>query len=245
MTTDELYSLLRVKYPSDQYALLAEVRDASGFSARRSADAIAIGLWPSRGNLIEGFEMKVSRADWIRELKTPEKAEAFVKYCDSWYVLAGSKDIVRREELPPNWGLMVASGRGLACEVMAKPLSPVPLPRTFLAAMLKRACAVALDDPQVVKLIAEKSAEARKNEGTSQRYKIESLQAKVAELQARINTFQEASGVEIDGWRGGDIGKAVRVILDGKYELGRLVDMRRQIGNLHQWFQENVPEESA
>ena len=71
-----LRALLRRKYPADQYAMLYEVRDAAGFSAKRSADVMLIGLWPSRGNMVEGMEVKISRSDWLRDLKKPEKAEA-------------------------------------------------------------------------------------------------------------------------------------------------------------------------
>ena len=139
VTAEDLRTLLRRKFPTDQFAMLYEVRDAAGFRANRSADVVMVGLWPSRGNQIEGMELKVTRQDWQRELEQPEKAEAFVKFCDRWWVVAGHDDVVQDHELPKTWGLMVAGKRGLSVVTPAPVLEPKPIDRSFLAAMLKRA----------------------------------------------------------------------------------------------------------
>ena len=67
LTTDELQCRLEAKYPPPAWLTLWEVRDATGYGASRSADAIAFGVWPSRGLSIVGFEIKSSRSDWLRE----------------------------------------------------------------------------------------------------------------------------------------------------------------------------------
>ncbi|WP_295102922.1 hypothetical protein [uncultured Microbacterium sp.] len=73
----------------------------------RRADALYVGFFQSRGKHLVGHELKVSRADWLHELDQPEKAEAWEPNCHAWYVVAPSEDIVRREELPHGWGLMI------------------------------------------------------------------------------------------------------------------------------------------
>lgn len=73
----------------------------------RRADALYVGFFQSRGKLLVGHELKVSRADWLHELDQPAKAEAWEPNCHSWYVVAPSTDIVRPEELPHGWGLMI------------------------------------------------------------------------------------------------------------------------------------------
>lgn len=58
-----------------EHAFLAHVRNAAGFDANRTFDAVAVNLWPSRGLSIHVYEVKVSRSDWKRELAKPAKAE--------------------------------------------------------------------------------------------------------------------------------------------------------------------------
>ncbi|GAI18718.1 unnamed protein product, partial [marine sediment metagenome] len=106
-TTEQVLQALRNKYPSDAYAFLTQVGNATGFICNRWADAIAMSLWPSRGLEIIGFEIKVSRSDWVKELKKPDKADTIANYCDSWYLVLGDESILRLGELPMEWGLMV------------------------------------------------------------------------------------------------------------------------------------------
>lgn len=77
----------------------------------RRADALYVGFFKSRGKWLTGHEVKASRADWLHELDQPEKAEVWNPECHSWYVVAPSTDIVRPEELPDGWGLMVPNSR--------------------------------------------------------------------------------------------------------------------------------------
>ena len=60
--------------------------------------------------MLHGHEVKVSRSDWLTELRDPEKAEAFRSYCDFWWLVVSEKSIVKVGELPIGWGLMVAVG---------------------------------------------------------------------------------------------------------------------------------------
>lgn len=88
--------------------VLTEV-PSPGTAARR-IDALAIGLTRARAGL-DGFEVKVSRNDWLHELDQPRKADAWFASTHRWWVLAPSTEIVRPEELPEGWGLMVPNPR--------------------------------------------------------------------------------------------------------------------------------------
>jgi len=79
---DDLLSILAKKYALPYWAFIREFRNATGFSATRSADALAFGMYRSRGQAIIGFEVKTVRSDWLRELKNPEKAEPIAQFCD-------------------------------------------------------------------------------------------------------------------------------------------------------------------
>lgn len=88
--------------------VLTEV-PSPGTTARR-IDALAIGLTRARAGL-DGFEIKVSRSDWLHELDQPRKADAWFDHTHRWWVLAPSTAIVHPEELPEGWGLMVPNPR--------------------------------------------------------------------------------------------------------------------------------------
>lgn len=87
--------ILEQKYSGDEWIFLEEVRDMPGFKASASADAIAMGLWMSRGCEVLGFEIKDYRNDWLRELKNPSKAETIFGMVDRFY-LVSAKDVAQR-----------------------------------------------------------------------------------------------------------------------------------------------------
>lgn len=145
-----LRSALAVTFPAPKWALLFEVQDATGMRATRSADAIAMGLWPSVGLHLHGFEIKSSRADWRRELKDPTKALAIQKFCDRWWLVAADSGIVRLDELPPTWGLMAMYDGRLRVVRAAPVLDPVTMSRPFLAALLRRSWEAVGDDAAMV-----------------------------------------------------------------------------------------------
>ena len=221
MATD-VAELLRKRYPYPEWALLFEVRNATGYTSRvtRYADAMAMNLWPSRGLEVLGFEIKSHRGDWIRELKNPAKAETIQAYCDKWWIVAEHKDVVKSEELPPTWGLLVAqsSEKGkLICMRDAPVLAPKLLDRTFIASMLRRANEQMLaevqhviSDSAAIKEAYEKGKKVGEDLKDSQ-HKYDTADFKA--LQKAVKEFEEASGVQINKWDGGDIGNAVKAVL--------------------------------
>lgn len=125
------------------------VRNDAGFQAARTADFIAIDLWPSTGNALHGHEVKVSRSDWLAELRSPEKADPFLRLVDYWWLAVSDARIVRSGELPADWGLMVLGAGGLRIKTSAARLradadgslashqTQPPLPRGFTASLLR------------------------------------------------------------------------------------------------------------
>jgi hypothetical protein len=108
------------------------------------ADAIAMHIWPSAKSGLElvGFELKVFRSDWLRELKpwNRDKATPIKQFCDRWYVVAANSKIVKyADELPEGWGLIFAEDGKLVTFIEAPKLQPAPLGRAFIAALMRRA----------------------------------------------------------------------------------------------------------
>lgn len=141
VTERDMLDRLNNRYASSngngiRYARAEHVRVTAGFDARRTCDYMALDLWPGgygakrTGPMLHGHEVKVSRSDWLTELRDPEKAEAFRRYCDFWWLVVSEKSIVKVGELPIGWGLMVAVGdsvrvvaradRNLAVEPMTR-----------------------------------------------------------------------------------------------------------------------------
>ena len=153
MTEQDAFRMLKAGYDLRQWVIFSQVRDATGRAgAGRTADAIAMNTWPSRGLEVHGFEIKLYRGDWLRELKKPEKAESIFAFCDRWWLVVpehegveidtGSRTlkadpIVKPDELPPTWGLVYVSEKGNHVGVQAPKLEPRPLTREFVASILR------------------------------------------------------------------------------------------------------------
>src|SRR5215470_16401523 len=94
--TADLERRLRARFASPAYAYLPQVGDATGAGVGRHADVVVMGLWPSRGLKLMGFEIKAGRGDWLGEIRNPSKAESIARFCDQWWVVA-PQDVI----LPP------------------------------------------------------------------------------------------------------------------------------------------------
>jgi hypothetical protein len=100
-------------------ALLRKRHAAPGFDAMRTAAAMALGLWKSRGHELHGFEVKVNRSDWRSELADPAKAEGWCEIVDRWWIVA-PRGVVPRDELPATGGLLETGARGLTVTVQPR-----------------------------------------------------------------------------------------------------------------------------
>jgi hypothetical protein len=190
-----IFHILRKKFPEREYALMQEVSDAAGFNRSNSADFIAVGLWPSRGLAINGIEVKSFRSDWLRELKKPDKAENIFKYCDYFWLLTSDETIAKLEEIPPTWGWMSIKGEKIIIKKEAPALSPLPVSKNFLAAMLKRA----QDKTNWVHAdsIKDKISEAKEYARSENKRQIDRLEKELAEITNAVKEFKEASGIDL------------------------------------------------
>lgn len=248
-TEGEMLQLLRARYTEKAgngaaWAFCTHVRNAAGFDASRTIDAIAMSLWPSRGLELIGFEVKCSRSDWVRELQRPEKAEAFAELVDRWYLVVADETIVEPGELPPTWGLLVARGKRLVCVTEAPRLRPAStvsrktetMPprfgRSFLAALLRSS--------NKSSVTAEELLEARRTaQETAEQLAaslVESWKTRAEELQELVTEFEQATG--LPGYLSSrhysradpkTLGKAVRLVMDGNREADNLEERLQRI----------------
>lgn len=139
MKENDVIFALSKKYQTDSYAFIPQVRNQTGHSHQtRTADAVALSLWPSRGHELEGFEVKVSRSDWLNELKNHQKAEEIFQYCDRWWLVTGDKDIAKLDEIPKPWGWMALTESGIRVMKKAPQLKAKALSTGFVCAIFRR-----------------------------------------------------------------------------------------------------------
>jgi hypothetical protein len=120
-----------------RYAVATQVRSHASFYARRTADFVAMDLWTSGWLDLHGHEVKVSRSDWLRELKDPDKANEFIPYMNRWWLVVSDRAIVREGELPSEWGLMAMSVGGLKVIKRAPRRESKPFTPSRLAGLLR------------------------------------------------------------------------------------------------------------
>lgn len=212
-----VHECLKKRFAPPEWGLLFEVHNRTGYAAR-SADALAMNLWPSRGLALHGIEVKTHRSDWLRELKNPAKSAKIQKYCDRWW-LAADKGVVDNGELPETWGLLVRKGARLICEVQAPKLEPASVTLTFLAAIFRRlAEAQAQWIPKAS--IAEQvtAAHAKGRETAMSNCELGEVTRAYEQLRRSLAEFENASGVEITPWAGGHIGAVVRTVLNSNVD---------------------------
>lgn len=215
--SDAVCSAIRRAYPWPEYVAMFEVADATGFAGSGRADAVVMGTWPSRGLLLHGMEIKVSRSDWLRELKNPAKAESFANRCDQWSLIAGDDSVAKLAEIPSPWGFAVLEKGKFKWVKQPERLTPIAMDRKFLASIM-RACenthGIAAKKEAVINdeiRALNAKFEARVTERVRQT--AEHNNRELRELQQRVKAFEEKSGVKIDRWHMDDVAHAVSIVL--------------------------------
>lgn len=213
----DLMAAIRRRYAPPEYQVFGEF---SFFEGARRLDALAMSPWPARGYHIAGFELKENRADWLRELKQPEKAEEGMAHCDRWWLVA-PKGVAELAEIPKPWGYLELRGNRLFTLREAADLTPVPIDRAFCARVLTHL----VDrlhrqewerEAEVTKKVREQ-VEARTNQKEERTRK--DFEYEISNLKDRIRRFEEKSGVSIDSYDGLRIGAAVKQVLAGQQSL--------------------------
>lgn len=146
MTTEaEMVALLKKRYSGASSAGLPRYVTASQvpiFTAgdHRRIDFIAVDSTTEEVMLpadtaytrlpppVHGFEVKVSRADWLTEHRTGgKKSEIWRRYCDYWWLVVPNPKIIKPGELPDGWGLLAGEKQLRTVVKPARSLGTHPL----------------------------------------------------------------------------------------------------------------------
>lgn len=195
MKASDVKAALRSRFSGNEWAIFFEVGDGTGVNQRRWADAVAMNLWPSRGMEIHGFEIKVSRSDWLSELKNPEKSEPVQRYCDRWWIVCPA-GIIKPGELPATWGHYEVDASGKITQVVAAPkLEAVPVTRSFMAAMFRRASGADADE---VAAAVSKQVDAYKADAEKRlQREIENRSQRASKILEGVSQLRELTGIDI------------------------------------------------
>lgn len=214
LTAAQCVAALRGRYRENAFALLEQVANGTGYGTSGWADALVMSLWPSRGLTLSGFEIKVSRSDWKRELDRPEKNADIQSYCDAWWIVA-PRGLIETHELPPTWGLLeVDEGLGTKVAKVAPELDAEPIDRMMLAAILRRVS-------ESADAIAKREREAGREDGMANgagelAKKLKRAENEYDVLSAKVEAFEKASGIDLRfEWELGKIGEAVKILRNG------------------------------
>lgn len=187
-----LRNILETHYPPGEYVLMPEVSCGNGYM-----DWIAVGLWSSRGFPVIGHERKSHRSDWLRELKKPAKQESHFKYLNQMYLLTDNEGVAKLEEIPEPWGWKHIKNDKVYTMKKAPQLTPEPIPKSFLTALLRRAASkekyVHVDD------IEDKILEAVEKRKENNAFQIKLEREEHDRLKKAVEEFEKQSGLRIFG----------------------------------------------
>lgn len=107
LKAEDVLRCLRNRFAAPEWAFAEELSLIPGFIRGRRADAVAINCWTSGkwGLAFLGLEVKVSRSDFLHELKQPQKRLETYPDVDGIF-FATPKHLVKKEEVPDDCGLI-------------------------------------------------------------------------------------------------------------------------------------------
>lgn len=149
----ERYTAIRRGTISDRWVRAEHVKSSLGYSdGDRIADFVAGdkhgGGYAGEKLALHGHEVKVSRADWLTELRDPTKAEAIRRYMHHWWLVVPDASIVKAGELPDGWGLLAPDATGkLRAKKSAPRLAPEAPPLAFIISLMSAAARTAHREP--------------------------------------------------------------------------------------------------
>ncbi len=224
----DLHALVKRRCSAPAWAVFEELREHPTNGLRR-ADVLAMSVYPSRGLVFHGFELKNSRGDWLRELKDVTKSVPIQRFCHAWWIVA-QPGVVDKGELPDTWGLLVPdrSGSRLITQTKAPRLDPQTPTMEFVASVLRKAASAR--DRQL-DLAYQRGRDAGRREGPDETSKIiKELERDLGQLKQSLEAFERISGIKIDEYSGEHLGKTVKLLRSHYYDsVDLLVQLRDDV----------------
>lgn len=153
LTSSQVLDRLAFGYKAPEWVFLRELRLGTGYGSReydlqagelvdhgweQRLDAFAMNCYPSKGFLRIAFEVKVSRSDFLSEIKNPDKRAAALRHSNQFYFVC-PEGLVKPEEIPVECGLIEIKTTGGRRTVVKAPVRECAqeMPLRFVASLLR------------------------------------------------------------------------------------------------------------
>lgn len=116
-TASQIIDIIERRHQPPEWIFIRELRIGTGWvnTYRSKAgvyiDGFALNCYPSKNMQRIAYEVKISRGDFLAELKNPEKREPFMRYVNQFF-FATPVGLVEPEEIPDDLGLIEIHGDG-------------------------------------------------------------------------------------------------------------------------------------
>lgn len=197
VTSKDVLQGLMVKHSGPEWATFCEVANSTGIHANRRIDFLALNIWPSKGYAIHGFEIKVSRGDFRREMENIAKAKAISQFCDFFW-LATPSGLIDPTECPENWGLIELTKAGMRVKKQAPKRTPEDLTRGFVAAILRQT--QSRHEPEIQAAVDRRVEALQKGMDQRLAYEKKQMESRVAQNAEWIKAFEKKLGVKFQHW---------------------------------------------
>jgi hypothetical protein len=140
MQAAEIIKALEAIHDPSQWGFFDELRIGTGYTkdSEQRLDAWAIHYYPSKRNVVRAFEVKISRSDFLSEMKKPLKRRPGLRLSNEFYFVA-PQGLLKIEEIPPECGLMEVKEDGsIITKISAPYRDTFPPTWLFMAAIARR-----------------------------------------------------------------------------------------------------------
>jgi len=145
MTSQDIIEALRSLHPKDEWLFFPEFRSGVGYGpkAEHRIDALAMSCWckhthgQARNYRRIAYEIKISRSDFAREIKNPEKRQMAFRIANQFYFVV-PQGLLKADEVPSECGLIEVLPSGGCKTIRDAPYYETPEPSWNLIAAFAR-----------------------------------------------------------------------------------------------------------
>lgn len=103
-----ILNVLKRRHPLPEWIFIPELSTTTG-GPKRIIDAYAMNCWRMNGYLRIAYEIKLTRADFKKEIEQPTKREPAMRLSNQFYFVC-PPDVIWPGEVPVNCGLIYVNG---------------------------------------------------------------------------------------------------------------------------------------
>lgn len=249
-----MIGLVRKRHEGEGWFVFEELQNGTGGRYTGRADALALGLWPSHGFKLHGYEFKESRSDLKRELVDPQKADNLGKYCHYWWLCIRDASMMDGLTIPDTWGILVPKN-GILRTLRKAPgeKKPTPIGSAFVASMIRKVSREYVPKSEHKAFVDNAKELARKEVEKDRQYKHDDAVHELKQLRDSLKIFERDSGIKLlsetgtlSSWGIGRIGDAVKAVMDAReaamgsrFDLDPAGMVRRELHSLEHTAQQH------